>query len=143
MIKNQKPTNISYHLKYICPNRRCKNEHWLSSKEGKVKNFKIVCDCGKIFSPLPIKKIKICYTTIKKHKEKKIVQTEPVIDLSVATEEIEHVETIDDIKCKFAETLRAVGFTDELEILNIFDYAYAQCETNDIGKLFKIGVLNN
>lgn len=143
MIKNQKPISINYHLKYICPNRKCKNEHWLSSKESKVKNFKIVCDCGKIFSPLPVKKIKICYKTIKTHKEQKIIGAEPGMDLPEVSEEIECAETIDDIKSNFAETLRAVGFTDELEISNIFEYAYAQCQTNDIAKLFKIGILNN
>jgi len=61
MTKNQKPTDISLSLKYICPNKKCRYDHWISLRESKIKNFKIVCDCGHIFCPKPIQKICIKY----------------------------------------------------------------------------------
>lgn len=59
--KNQKPTSIDAHLKYKCPEPDCGFDHWISLKEAQTKNFKIVCDCGKVFSPKRIKELNISY----------------------------------------------------------------------------------
>lgn len=62
----QKPISQDVHFKYRCPSKQCTNEHWLSLKETQTKNFKVVCDCGKIFKPKRINKIKILYEKIPK-----------------------------------------------------------------------------
>lgn len=59
--KNLKPISIDLHLKYRCPNKECYIIHWLSLDEVKTKRFKVVCDCGLIFEPKNILKIKIAY----------------------------------------------------------------------------------
>lgn len=59
--KNQKPIDIDLHFKYRCKNRKCDREFWLSLKETQTKNFKVVCDCGCVFHPKRINKIKIIY----------------------------------------------------------------------------------
>lgn len=60
-MKIQKPIDINCHLEYKCPNNECLYTHWLSLKECKIKNFKVVCDCGEIFKPKQIQKITIKY----------------------------------------------------------------------------------
>lgn len=57
--KNQKPTEIDAHFKYRCP--KCCWNHWISLKEAKTKNFKIVCDCDTVFKPKQIKSLSIEY----------------------------------------------------------------------------------
>lgn len=59
--KNQKPISIDAHLVYRCPKTNCGFDHYLSLKETQTKNFKIVCDCGFVFKPKRIKKLKIVY----------------------------------------------------------------------------------
>ena len=59
--KNQKPIDAEASFKYLCPNPKCRFDHWISLKEAKIKGFKIVCDCNFVFSPKRIKKIKIAY----------------------------------------------------------------------------------
>jgi len=60
-IPKTKPIDQDIHFKYICPNNDCTDIHWLSLKETQTKNFKVVCDCGQIFKPKTIEKIKILY----------------------------------------------------------------------------------
>lgn len=60
-LRSQKPIDIDVSLKYTCPNNNCKFDHWLFLREAQTKNFKIVCDCGKIFKPKRIKKIEVVY----------------------------------------------------------------------------------
>lgn len=57
--KNQKPIEHDIHLKYIC--QQCGIPHWLSFKEAQTKNFKIVCDCGDVFTVKRVKAFKIKY----------------------------------------------------------------------------------
>lgn len=66
--KNQKPTDYDIHLKYVC--KKCGNTHWLSFKETSTKNFKIVCDCGKVFGVKRTKQFQIKYCGNPKPKEK-------------------------------------------------------------------------
>lgn len=75
MIKHKKilkPIDIDAHFKYRCP--KCNIEHWVSLKEAKTKNFKVVCDCSKVFIPKRIAKIKIIYD--KSQPAKKIVDSQ-------------------------------------------------------------------
>lgn len=72
--KNLKPIDYDLHLKYLCPNSDCNAVHWVSLSEASVKNFKVVCYCGYIFSPKPIDKIKIKY----KNSSKPLKITEPI-----------------------------------------------------------------
>lgn len=75
-IKNQKPISLDVHLKYRCPNHNCGYEHWLSLLETQTQNFKIVCECGSVFKPKRINKIKVIYKDNKKkiHETKKPVE---------------------------------------------------------------------
>lgn len=67
--KHQKPIDADIHFKYKCPDVNCSCLHWLSLKETQTKNFKIVCDCGLVFKPKQIQKIKVLYSkSIKKTK---------------------------------------------------------------------------
>jgi hypothetical protein len=58
-MKIQKPIEIDAHLKYRC--YKCSLDHWISLKESKTKNYKIVCDCGIVFIPKRIKNLSINY----------------------------------------------------------------------------------
>jgi hypothetical protein len=60
-MNHQKPTNIDCHIEYTCPKKSCQCKLWISLAEARVRNFKIVCDCGKVFKPKRIKNIKIIY----------------------------------------------------------------------------------
>lgn len=59
--KSQKPTDIDAHFKYRCSSPSCNYDYWISLKQAQTPNFKIVCDCGEVFSPKSIVKIKILY----------------------------------------------------------------------------------
>lgn len=59
--KNLKPIEYDIHLKYLCPNVSCCCPHWLSFKESSTKNFKVVCDCGQVFSINRTKSVNIEY----------------------------------------------------------------------------------
>ena len=63
--KNLKPIDIDIHFKYRCTNPKCGYDHWLSLKESQTPNFKIVCECEKVYQPKPINKIKILYRPTK------------------------------------------------------------------------------
>lgn len=81
--KKEKPIELDAHLKYRCPKADCGFFHWLSLGEAKTKNFKIVCDCGTIFSPKRIKKLKISFCESIVNKPKKIESIEQKINLDL------------------------------------------------------------
>jgi len=87
--KNQKPIDIDAHFQYKCPDKKCGFDHWLSLKETQTKNFKIVCDCGNIFKPKQIKKLKIVFydteITAKPEQTKVIEKSKIPIDLRDAS----------------------------------------------------------
>lgn len=58
---NQKPIKTDCSFLYKCPSEACGVDHWLFFREVSSPNFKIVCECGTIFSPKRIKNIKISY----------------------------------------------------------------------------------
>lgn len=73
-VKNLKPTDIDLYIKYTCPNKSCKNDHWTTLKESQTKNFIIVCDCDYIIKPKQIDTIKIKYTEKKKNSSQETSQ---------------------------------------------------------------------
>lgn len=99
IIKNQKPTEIEAHIKYTCPNEKCKFDHWISLKEAQTKNFKIVCDCSTIFSPKTIKGVFVKY---KKPKAKSII--------SSPTEQTVYHTIPNDILVKSSKIMQTFGF---------------------------------
>ena len=103
--------------------------------------FKIVCDCGTIYSPLPVSNIKIYYKKAKK-KTVDIVQNLEKSNIQQPQEkEEEPPETFEELQKRFIKVMSNLGFDDELEVLEILDRAYKIDSTHDVVKLFKIGVL--
>lgn len=103
--KNQKPTKIDAHFRYVCPNPDCVYDHWISLKETQTKNFKIVCDCNTVFKPKQILKLKILYKTQpqkKITKQPKIVK-QPKITLALSN------------KC--VKILTGYGFTEQESVI--------------------------
>jgi hypothetical protein len=154
----QKPIDIDAHFKYKCPNKDCCNEHWLSLKEVSIANFKVVCEyCGIVFIPYRVVNICVRYATedISLKKNRKIFLLKkykkvPVEDYPTPSEtnplNVEpdpETETIDQTKKRFVETMKELGFDDSREVDEMFNRAYAQCQTRDIKTLFKIAVLDS
>ena len=89
---NLKPIEYDVHFKFLCPNSSCCYPHWLSLKEASLKDFKVVCECGTVFSVKQIERIKIKYgdSPIKKRDvfaEKEIVQQEPLPEQQIESPE--------------------------------------------------------
>lgn len=83
-MKKLKPVEIDATLRYICPNKKCGYDHWLSLKEAQTKNFKIVCDCGTVFKPKQIKKIKVSFVDEQiKQKQEVLPPIKPTISESL------------------------------------------------------------
>lgn len=119
LIKNCKAHSIDAYIKYICPNKNCDEQHWISLKESKTQNYKIVCEvCNTVFSPKTVKKLKIIYdenkTTNKTEKTQKIKKKDVPISLLNDT----------------AKLLFDFGFTlnESLELIN---NAYQEIETEN------------
>jgi hypothetical protein len=127
--KNQKPIEIDAHFKYRCPKSNCGYDHWLSLKEAQTKNFKIVCDCGNIFKPKQIKKLKIVFygTPIEtKPEEAKVIQ-KPKIPV--------------DFKDSCVRLLVGYGFTKE-EASTLVEEAYSRNPVTSGSLLVKYVIQN-
>jgi hypothetical protein len=107
------PIDIDSSLKYRCTNIDCSQEHWISLREAKTKNFKIVCFCGSILIPKQIKKIKVVYKTIKQNPSLKKNKSIP-----------------QDILDKCVKVLVAYGFTSK-ESEDLIKQVYIQHQTDD------------
>lgn len=118
---NLKPIDIDLHIKYLCPNTECGFVHWLSLRETKTKTFKVVCDCGQIFSPKTIRRIKIVYKKSVKNKPSAPRQSE---DLPV--EELISFDTLRTCKT----TLDQYGFSPK-ESKQLIEKAYQHLKSND------------
>jgi hypothetical protein len=130
--KNQKPIEIDAHFKYRCTN--CNIDHWISLNQAKTKNYKIVCDCGKVFIPKRISKVRVKYFE------------EP--DSSRSQQKTNVAITIQsDILEKCIGVLIGYGFTKQ-EADNLVKQSYIKNQTNDCGQIIKhilesIGANNN
>ena len=68
-IKTQKPISHDISFEYKC--NKCSMTHWVFLREVRVKNFKIICGCGKIIRPKRIKDIEILYYQKKTNSQQK------------------------------------------------------------------------
>lgn len=119
--KHQKPIEFDIHLKYRCT--KCSQDHWLSYKEAQTKNFKVVCDCGRVFKVKRVKSFLLKYHSLTiepKQKDKK------VIDNAILE------------NC--AKSLIGYGFTKS-EAIDLIHKAYDKNPTNDCGLLVKESLL--
>jgi hypothetical protein len=126
--KNQKPISLDLHLKFRCPNKHCLSFHWISLKESKLKNFKIICDyCETVFKTKTVDKIKICY------KKKKKIETNKSVS---PTQKI----SVDNLK-SCVTLLTGYGFTDS-ESKDMINHALEKCESENPATLVKF-ILEN
>jgi len=127
-IKNLKPIDTDIHLIYSCPN--CSSQHWLSLKESKTKNFKIVCDCDTIFKVKLVKEIKIIYEEIVILKPSSIVSVSP-----------EPQKIPIDLLSKAAKILIGYGFT-KIESEDLVRSTFEKNPTEDCAILVKNSLSN-
>jgi len=121
---NLKPIEYDVHFKFLCPNSSCCYPHWLSLKEASLKDFKVVCECGTVFSVKQIEKIKVKYidnTVVKKRDifaERQIKQPEPIELAEIEPKIIvdESIEPSENTVTKAKNLLSHYGFSvDEAE----------------------------
>lgn len=113
--KNQIPIDVDLHLKYRCSNPDCGIEHWISLKEAKTLNFKVVCDCDWIIKPKRVKSIKIKYANLEKPKNQQ---------LSERQNEKENIPTniSKNLLNKCISIMQNFGFTSKEAEASIIDY---------------------
>lgn len=116
--KSQKPIEIDAHFRYKCPSIKCGYDHWLSLKEIKTKNFKVVCDCGKVFRPKRVKNIKLVFE--KPEQVKQIKQ-----ELEVPPRKTESISIPVDIQSSCVRLLVGYGFT-KTEAITLIEKAYVK-----------------
>lgn len=69
--KNILPVGADVYLKYMCPNTDCGDIHWITLKESKTKNYRIVCDvCGKVYRPKRVESFNLAYKEEKQQEQK-------------------------------------------------------------------------
>lgn len=137
MKKNQKilkPIDLDLHFKYRCSNSKCENDHWLSLKESRTKNFKIVCECGAVYRPKRINKIKIIYDNVRIKKKK---DKQPIVN----NKQEEKIKIPVDLQTKCVKLLCGYGFTTDESIL-LVDRAFEISPTEDAGLLIKYIIQN-
>lgn len=119
IIRNQTPIDCDAHFKYVCPNPKCSIQHWQSLQQVKVKNYKIVCDCGFIIKPKQIKSIDISYVNDEENGSK---DTNKIIS--------------SDLLDKSTKILVNYGFTKE-EASSMIKDAYDKNPTTECSTLVK------
>lgn len=137
MKKNQKilkPIDLDLHFKYRCSNNNCENDHWLSLKESKTKNFKIVCECGSVYRPKKINKIRIVY-------DNKKTRNKPDKQPTTNKEQEDKIKIPVDLQAKCVKLLCGYGFTTDESIL-LVDRAFEISPTEDAGLLIKYIIQN-
>lgn len=120
-MKIEKPTSIDCALLYLCPG--CQNKHWIYLIEAQTKNFKIVCDCGTVFKPKQIDKLKIQYQKSTKTVSNKKPNNKVPID----------------ILDQCVKVLVGYGFTKS-ESVRMIEKSYCSSEDKSIVNLIKIAL---
>jgi hypothetical protein len=133
-IKKVKPISYDAHFKYICTNNDCRYDHWVSLKEAKTKNFKIVCDCGTVFSPKRILELNIVYAQPQKEPAKQ--NSEPAL---ITEKVVEKAKLSVDLLVKCSKLLVDYGFTKQ-EAENLLQKAFEEEQTNNPSQLVKIAL---
>jgi Holliday junction resolvasome RuvABC DNA-binding subunit len=106
----------------------CGSEHWLSLKECQAENFKVVCDCSKIFKPKRIKNINIEYITK--------LKTENNTNIKPEISEHQQPQLDSNILDKGCDLLVQYGFTRK-ESENLLIESYKNSNINDVTLLVK------
>jgi len=132
--KNLKPIDIDVHFKYRCPKSDCGCEHWLSLKETKTKNFKIVCHCGLVLKPKKIHNIKISYDKVE---TKSIPQVETIEEKHLC----EPLKIPLDLQEQSVKILTKYGFTHD-ESIKLTEKAYIKNPVDTVGILVKYIIAN-
>lgn len=132
--KNQKPIDIDAHFKYKCPKSDCGYDHWLSLKESQTKKFKVVCDCGTVFQPKIIKKIKILYEAV-------VEKQSQIVEIHNQEAVVEQAKIPVDLQKKCNTILCGYGFTIS-ECMELTEKAYSQNPIDDTGSLVKYIIKN-
>jgi hypothetical protein len=133
IIKSQKPIEIDAHLRYVCKNPDCGYTHWLSLKETQTKDFKVVCDCGRIFKPKRVLNVKIVYRQKPKKQQDEQPQKQHFVNLSdIARQEELDIDTLN--KC--VKILVGYGFTKS-ESEQLLRNSFSSNPTNDCASLIK------
>lgn len=102
-MKNLKPIEVDAQFKYRCTDPECGSEQWLFLNQVKVKGFKLVCDCGAVYSIRPVADIKIKYPK-KIGRAKTPATTQP--DNVNTTQELEYI-------AKACKVLEHYGFASK------------------------------
>ena len=125
IIKNQIPVDHDVYLKYICPNPKCCLQHWQSLRQVKVRNYKIVCECGLIIKTKQVKTIDIIYNPeiIEQSTEKTI----PTPTINIISDELLN---------KSIPILVEYGFTKQ-EASDLLKETYAKNPTTECAILIK------
>lgn len=144
IIKNQKPIEIDCHIKYVCPDHKCNQFHWLSLAESRTKNFIVVCGCGLSFKVKQIDKIKLKYKKHKDHTKNKPVANKTAPD-SLEIEELPVPDQNDFDEKMFIDdcvsSLVAFGFSQK-EATNLLTQSYHKHSTRNHTELIKQTLLD-
>lgn len=116
MIQIIEPSDIDAHFKYICKDESCLLEHWVSLKEARTKNFKIVCDCGSVYHTKRVTKLAVVYKRKSTNKD-----------------------LCPEVLNKCVTALKTYGF-DEKESENLIKRAFESTKNTDIGLLIKLSL---
>jgi hypothetical protein len=136
--KSQKPIDVDAHFRYRCSDPKCGFDHWISLKESQTKNFKIVCDCGAIFKPKRVLRLKIAYAKPKKKQIKDSLK-EDTKPATIATKIVEKRKLSIDLAVKCSKILIQYGFTKQ-EAENLLEKAFEQEQADDPVQLVKIAL---
>jgi|688.fasta_scaffold462187_3 hypothetical protein len=131
-LKNQKPIDTDAHFRYRCPKLDCGFDHWLSLKQCKTKGFRIVCDCGCVFKPKRIAKIKIVYVDLKSINKKSKPETSDAKEDQIKTSNSIPI----DFQNSCVKVLVDYGFTKE-ESISLCEKAFEKNPVNNAGLLIK------
>jgi hypothetical protein len=135
--KSQKPIDIDAHFKYRCINPKCDIVHWISFKEAKTSNYKIVCDCDTIFIPKQIKTLNIEYVLSTK-KEQTDCSNQTVKNIEYKpknNKELEENISEETLK-KSISLLSKTGFTTQ-ESYQLVKKYYSICKIDNYRLLVK------
>ena len=130
---DQKPIEHDIHLKYRCPT--CDQYHWLSFKEAKTKNFKVVCYCDTVFKVKRVSDFKIEYEQ-EKIFENNLFETEKVKDDIVVPVVINIPKIPLDLLDKACKLFISYGFTQK-ESVALLKSSYEKNPVDDYSTLVK------
>jgi DNA-directed RNA polymerase subunit RPC12/RpoP len=120
---NSRPVSADIHLKYIC--HECGSEHWISLKENKTPDYKIVCySCDSVILPETIHLVEL------KFKQKKEAKSSTPTPIPPKT------DPVLDIVQRCAITLASYGF-DKQESIALAEKAFIKYNTDNVSELVK------